>query len=159
MNCSQNRDAFEAIQTPEELCRAMAEDSPAMLWMGDENAKCVFLNQALRDFWGIDPQDLSSFDWGSTVHPDDLGKLSAPFAKAMAEQVPFTVEARYRRYDGEYRTLLTQANPRFDVQGRFLGMTGVNTDITAKLVAEERTRVLMGELNHRTKNILSIPRL
>lgn len=155
-NLSPSWNRSEDVEAREALCRAVAEESPAMLWMGDENSRCVFLNQAQRDFWGVDPRDLSTFDWGSTVHPEDLDKLYVPFAKAMADQTAFTVEARYLRADGEYRTLLTQANPRFDRRAKFLGMTGVNTDITEKLAAEERTRVLMGELNHRTKNILSI---
>jgi PAS domain S-box-containing protein len=134
---------------------SVAENSPAMLWMGDQNGKCVFLNQAQREFWGVDPQDLSTFDWSSTVHPDDVQKLALPFAEAMAGQSPFSVEARYRRADGQYRTLRTTARPLFEA-GNFLGMTGVNTDITDQLIAEELSRVLMGELNHRTKNILTV---
>jgi PAS domain S-box-containing protein len=150
-------EAFTDLAAREELIRAMAENSPAMLWMGDAQGKCMFLNKALRTFWGVDPEDLSTFDWGSTTHPDDLKKLAVPFTKAMAEQTSFKVEARYRRADGEYRTMRTEASPRFDpASGVFLGMTGVNTDITARLVAEERTRMLMGELNHRTKNILAV---
>lgn len=150
------REEVASLKAREELCRAVAENSPAMLWMGDENGKCVFLNQAQRDFWGVDPYDLSTFDWTATTHPDDISILAEPFIRAMNERAPFTVSVRYRRADGEYRTLRTQANPRFDADGTFLGMTGVNTDITDQLVAEERTRLLMGELNHRTKNILSV---
>lgn len=144
------------LMAREELCRAVAENSPALLWIGDENGKCVFLNQAQRDFWGVDPEDLSTFDWTSTTHKDDIERLSGPFMTAMAEQAPFSVAARYRAADGQYRTLRTQANPRFDRAGKFLGMTGVNTDITDQLAAEEQTRMLMGELNHRTKNILTV---
>lgn len=140
----------------EELYRAVAENSPALLWIGDENGKCVFLNQAQRDFWGVDPEDLSAFDWTSTTHKDDIEKLSGPFVTGMSEQAPFSVAARYRAADGQYRTLRTEANPRFDRDGKFLGMTGVNTDITDQLAAEEQTRMLMGELNHRTKNILTV---
>jgi PAS domain S-box-containing protein len=153
---SHMRGRIADLKAREELCRAVAENSPAMLWMGDENGKCVFLNQAQRDFWGVDPQDLSAFDWTSTTHPDDVAHLAGPFMEGMSERKPFTVAARYRRADGAWRTLRTQANPRFDADGTFLGMTGVNTDITDQLVAEERTRMLMGELNHRTKNILSV---
>lgn len=152
-----NRPAEAAdLMAREELCRAVAENSPALLWIGDEKGKCVFLNQAQRDFWGVDPEDLSTFDWSSTTHKDDIEKLSGPFMTAMAQQTPFSVAARYRAADGQYRTLRTQANPRFDRDGRFLGMTGVNTDITDQLAAEEKTRLLMGELNHRTKNILTV---
>lgn len=144
------------LMAREELCRAVAENSPAMLWIGDENGKCVFLNQAQRDFWGVDPKDLSTFNWTSTTHKDDIEKLSGPFLTAMTEQAPFSVAARYRAADGQYRILRTQANPRFDRDGTFLGMTGVNHDITEQLAAEEQTRQLMGELNHRTKNIISV---
>lgn len=140
----------------EDVHRALVENSPAMLWMGDAAGKCSFLNRAQREFWGVDPQDLSLFDWNSTVHPDDVAKLSGPFIEAMTQRKPFSVEARYLRADGEYRTLRTDARPRFGADGTFLGMTGVNTDITGQLLAEERTRMLMGELNHRTKNILAV---
>jgi PAS domain S-box-containing protein len=139
-----------------EFVTAMAETSPAMLWMGDVQGKCVFLNAALRSFWGVNPTNFSLFDWTSTLHPDDVAHLVGPFAKAMAEHTSFDVQARYRRFDGEWRTMSTAANPRFDDSGEFLGMTGVNVDITEQLLAEEHNRLLMGELNHRTKNILSV---
>lgn len=140
----------------EELVRAMAEQSPAMLWMGDENGACVFLNAALRRFWGVNPERLEEFDWFTTVHPDDVAALAGQFDKAMVAHVPFVVEARYRRADGVYRTLRTEANPRFTGDGRFIGMTGVNIDVTDQLVAEAHGRFLMGELNHRTKNLLAV---
>lgn len=134
-----------------ELIRAVAETSPAMLWMGDAERKCAFLNAALRRFWGVNPARLEEFDWSSTLHPDDVEMLAGPFARAMAEQTPFRVQARYRRADGVYRTMRTKATPRFSTEGHFLGMTGVNVDITEQLAAE-----LLGELNHRTKNILAL---
>lgn len=141
---------------PAEFVQAIAETSPAMLWMGDEHGRCVFLNGALRRFWGVDPANLEDFDWSSTLHPDDVAMLAGPFAQAMATHTPFLVEARYKRHDGIYRTMRTEANPRFSADGAFLGMTGVNSDITDRLEAEARTRLLMNELNHRTKNILTV---
>jgi PAS domain S-box-containing protein len=139
-----------------EFIGAIANNSPAMLWLGDEVGRCVFLNDALRRFWGVDPKDLGDFDWSSTLHPEDIEMLAGPFAKAMAAHTPFSVAARYRRADGEFRTMRTEANPRFGADGTFLGMTGVNVDITEQLVAEDHTRLLMNELNHRTKNILTV---
>lgn len=138
------------------LAIAVAETTPAMLWMGDEQGRCLFLNSALRQFWGVDPERLENFDWSSTLHPEDNKLLSKPFAEAMAAHKPFTVEARYRRADGAYRIMRTEANPRFDEHGRFLGMVGVNTDVTEQRAAEEQSRYLMGELNHRTKNLISV---
>lgn len=139
-----------------EFVRAIAETSPAMLWMGDAQGKCVFLNAALRRFWGVNPERLEDFNWISTLHPDDVEVLAGPFAVGMETHTPFAVEARYKRADGVFRTMRTEANPRFSDAGVFLGMTGVNTDITDQLEAEAHNRLLMGELNHRTKNILTV---
>ena len=140
----------------QELAIAVAETTPAMLWMGDEKGSCVFLNGSLRRFWGVDPERLDTFDWSSTLHPDDVEVLRGPFAEAMATQSPFSVEARYRRADGVFRVMRTEATPRFDAQGHFLGMTGINMDVTEQREAEAQSRYLMGELNHRTKNLLTV---
>ena len=51
-------------------------------------------------------------------------------ARPCASTCAFTVEARYRRCDGEYRLVRTDAQPRFGASGDFLGMIGVNVDIT-----------------------------
>ncbi|WP_158626062.1 HWE histidine kinase domain-containing protein [Arsenicitalea aurantiaca] len=142
--------------TDQELAIAVAETSPAMLWMGDALGRCVFLNSSLRRFWGVDPDALDQFDWSSTLHPDDVALLSQPFSEAMAAHTSFVVEARYRRADGIYRIMRTEANPRFGGDGTFLGMTGLNIDVTEQRDAEQKSLYLMGELNHRTKNLITV---
>ena len=117
--------------------RALVEGAPAMLWLGDQNGQCVFLNREQRAFWGVEGAELTSFDWGSTLHPDDLPTLVEPYRQAMSTRSSFEVEARYRRHDGVYRMLRTSARPRFSASGVFLGMAGVNTDITDQRIAEE----------------------
>jgi PAS domain S-box-containing protein len=141
--------------TENELAISIAETTPAMLWLGDQDGHCVFLNAALRRFWGVDPEDLGTFDWSSRVHVEDVDLVLQPFQEAMNAQVPFSTEARYRRADGVYRVMKTEAAPRF-AGGKFLGMTGVNTDVTEQRDAEEQSLYLMGELNHRTKNLLAV---
>ena len=142
--------------TADQLAIAIAETTPAMLWMGDAEGRCLFLSGALRRFWGVDPDRLEDFDWSSTLHQDDVELLAAPFSQAMAQHTPFAVEARYKRADGLFRIMRTESNPRFDGDGRFLGMTGVNVDVTEQRDAEVQSRYLMGELNHRTKNLLTV---
>jgi PAS domain S-box-containing protein len=111
-----------------------------MLWMTDIEGRCLYLNKPLRDFWGIDEGDCQAFDWGATVHPDDAETLYGPYAEAMKARQPYTVEARYRRGDGVYRRFVTHAEPRFDAAGEFIGMIGVNIDVTETRDVEERYR-------------------
>jgi PAS domain S-box-containing protein len=119
---------------------AFAESAPVMLWMGDANGKCVYLNKRQCAFWGIRQEDTGTFDWNTTLHPDDRETLYGPFGRAMQAHTGFIVEARYRRADGEWRILETQAEPRFDASGAFIGMVGVNTDITDRKAADEALR-------------------
>ncbi|MBV9541251.1 MAG: PAS domain-containing protein, partial [Alphaproteobacteria bacterium] len=117
----------------------VAEAAPAMLWAGDADGKCIYLNRALREFWGV--EDLSSFDWNATVHPDDAPALHAPLRAAMEKHTPFAVEARYRRAaDGAWRTLRTEGRPHFGSDGAFRGMIGVNTDVTGIRFTEASLR-------------------
>lgn len=123
--------AVTALRDSEERFRLVAESAPVMLWMGDANGKCVYLNAGQRTFWGVAEADVPTFNWNDTVHPEDRDALFTPFAEAMRTQTAFKVEARYRRAsDGAWRLLHTNARPRFDAAGAFLGMIGVNVDIT-----------------------------
>lgn len=144
----------QAITT--ETYRAILEGVPAMLWLGDAQGKCLYLNRAQREFWGISNEAIADFDWSHTLHPDDIPALQKAFAEAMARQQSFEVEARYKRADGNYRTLHTSANPRFSASGEFLGMSGVNVDVTERRASEQRVKMLTGELSHRIKNLFSV---
>lgn len=108
----------------------IAEAMPAMIWLGDSSGQCVYLNKALRAFWGIEMADIPRFSWASTLVPEDQDALFAAVGAAMKDRVPFTVTARYRRADGAVRLLETRAEPRFAPNGEFMGMVGVNTDVT-----------------------------
>jgi PAS domain S-box-containing protein len=108
----------------------IAEAMPAMLWIGDTEGRCVYLNKALRVFWGVEAGDVPRFTWSSTLLEEDAPALFAEFQSAMAARRPFKVSARYRRADGAVRRLLTKAEPRFAPNGEFLGMVGVNIDVT-----------------------------
>ncbi|MEI9887921.1 MAG: PAS domain S-box protein [Rhizomicrobium sp.] len=140
---------LEGAPDVEDWFRLVAETAPVMLWMGDAHGKCVYLNKALRDFWGV--AELGGFDWSGTVHPDDRDTLYTPFSKAMQAQTGFSVEARYRRADGVYRILSTQAQPRFGAGGEFLGMIGANADVTETRDGEaalRREKKLLEIVNH-----------
>ncbi|HUG63482.1 MAG TPA: PAS domain S-box protein [Methylomirabilota bacterium] len=148
-------DASAAIfpTTSPDHFRTMAENAPAMLWIGDETGKCVHLNRAMRRFWGLSEADIATFDWNSSLHPDDRGILAGPFTHAMSTQTPLEVEARYRRADGEYRILHTFAEPRFDPDGSFSGMVGINTDVTDQRAAERMLGIQALLLEHMTEGV------
>ena len=134
-----------AVDESEARFRLVSEDAPVMLWMSDEQGDCVYLNKAQREFWGA-PEDLSGFVWSETLHPEDAERVADTAMQAAMAGQGFDVEARYRRHDGAWRILTTTAHPRFDAQGRFFGMIGVNLDVTDARVVESALRENEAEL-------------
>jgi len=132
--------AMASREAGEARFRMVAERAPVMLWMGDQHGNCVYLNEALRKFWGPATENLTTFSWADTIHPDDAQELFQVFEAAVKNRRGFTAEARYLRADGVYRIVQTTAEPRMTPEGEFLGMIGVNTDLTELRQVEEDLR-------------------
>ena len=144
------------LRETEERFRLMSEEAPVMIWMSDGAGRCLHLNAMLRAFWGVAPEDVASFDWRTSMHPADRDRITAEMVAATAGRRAVSIEGRYRDAEGTYRMLRTNARPRFSAGGAFLGMIGVNIDITERKRSEAQRELLLAELNHRVKNTLAV---
>ncbi len=148
--------ALRDLVESEERFRLMAEHAPVMIWMCDAQGRCLHLNQMLRHFWQVEEDDIGAFDWRHSMHQDDIGHVMGHMGAALSRQESVKVTGRYRNASSEYRILETLAHPRFATDGTFMGLTGVNTDITERTRAESQRELLLAELNHRVKNTLAV---
>lgn len=148
--------AEDGLRESESRFRLMSENAPVMIWISDADGKCLHLNRMLRNFWGVEEAEIAEFDWSMTIHPDDASAVQERIGAAVAERVAVEVRGRYRNALGDYRVLETVARPRIAASGEFLGMIGVNVDITERDEAERARELLVAELNHRVKNTLAI---
>jgi PAS domain S-box-containing protein len=148
--------AEDELRESEFRFRLMSENAPVMIWISDASGKCLHLNRMLRNFWGLEEVDVAEFDWSTTMHPDDAPLIQERVGASMAKRTSFEVKGRYRNAVGRYRVLETLARPRIAASGEFLGMIGVNVDVTEREEAEKARELLVAELNHRVKNTLAI---
>jgi len=85
-------------------------------------------------------------------HPEDVERLRSQRQDALARGVPFAVEWRVRRKDGQYRWLLIQYNPLRDEHGRLLHWYATGTDIDDRKRAEQsvqnENQALRDEIDH-----------
>ncbi len=129
------------LRESETRFRLMSESAPVMIWMSDANGACLHLNRMLREFWGVTDADLADFNWKDTMHPEDAAAIAQEMMAALAARTSVTIKGRYRRAaDGRFRVLQTDARPRISAAGEFLGMIGVNVDITEREEAEAALR-------------------
>jgi len=95
------------------------------------------------------------------VHPDDVERLWAAIAASLDPVDPqrSATAFRLRRRNGEVRWVETLGLAYFEGAGherRPVSMVGTAQDITERKEREERERLLMREINHRAKNMLSV---
>jgi PAS domain S-box-containing protein len=95
------------------------------------------------------------------VHPDDVGGVEVAIATALdpADPKPYAHEYRIRRRDGSVRWVENHGLAYFegaDPERRVASFVGTLADITERKEREERERLLMREINHRAKNMLSV---
>lgn len=58
--------------------------------------------------------------------------------------------------DGRRVDVAVNVSPIFDAAGNIVGASKIAHDISERKLAEERERLLMGEVNHRAKNMLTV---
>jgi diguanylate cyclase (GGDEF)-like protein/PAS domain S-box-containing protein len=109
----------------------MADVSPAMIWMTDENGNCTFANPAWMEFTGLTLECTEQYEWKNLVHPDDRKLLAAYYSDLNSED-SITLEYRLRHADGSWRWVLDVGIPVFSSEHKFCGYMGSAIDIAER---------------------------
>ncbi|GLR47918.1 PAS domain-containing hybrid sensor histidine kinase/response regulator [Sphingomonas astaxanthinifaciens] len=133
---TEQRVAERAMRESEARFRRIANSAPVIMWVTRLDRHREFVNDAYLDFTGIGPDEVNSHRWESWIHPEDLERIVAESRAGEATRKPFTLEARYRRADGEYRWLRSVSSPRFGPDGELVGFIGAAFDVTPAKLGE-----------------------
>jgi len=113
-----------------------------VLYRIDMASQRIQLNEWGYRLLGREPQPdgLPLDDIRELIHPDDRSRIKLASEQAMSGSAMIDTEARYRSFDGSYRTLLTRRIAERDEHGAAIGLVGVSLDVTEQV--QERDRVL-----------------
>ena len=123
--------------------RIMIDTMPALAWSCLPDGANEFTNKRWRDYTGLSQAEALGLGWQRTFHPDDLGKVMENWRAVQASGEPSGVEARMRRFDGEYRWFLIRAEPVRDQHGNIVRWFGTSTDIEELKRAEKELQDLV----------------
>lgn len=135
--------AEQALRESERRFRMLADTAPVLIWMGDAEGRCSFLNQPWLDFTGRELTEQLGEGWTESIHPADRTAFAESYRAAVTARAPLRVEHRLRRVDGEYRWMLCSGVPRVEIDGTVAGLIGSCIDVTVIRQAHEaleRTR-------------------
>lgn len=142
------------LRQSQELFRTVANDTPALIWTSAADGRNSFINRSFAEFLGVEGDVLPGGSFGY-LHPGDRQGSRERFESAVEQRSHAIHEARFRRFDGQYRWILIDAAPRFSAEGDYLGHVASGTDITERKLAEQELRAthdrLAVELNQRAR--------
>jgi formate hydrogenlyase transcriptional activator len=121
--------------------RRITDAIPQTIVVLDSKGHPLYANQAMLDHTGLTMQDVLISDFRARIyHPEDLERVREERKAGLARGLPFEIEQRVRRKDGQYRWLLLRYNPFRDEQGRLVRWYATGTDIDDRRRAEDRTK-------------------
>ncbi|WP_341366162.1 HWE histidine kinase domain-containing protein [Yoonia sp. BS5-3] len=118
----------------------------------------VFWDDRLRELWGVTLHEDITYDTViAQVHPEDRDAHNAQTQLALDPSGPRHFDLEYRvlpRNGHPMRWIHTIADCHFDGD-RPVRLVGTVQDVTARRMAEDHTKMLHDELEHRVKNMLA----
>lgn len=127
--------------------RLMAESAYDAISLTTINREVIYLNPAAERLSGYNAQQLQATDFAARVHPQDLASVEEARKANLAGKTT-TIQWRCLRRDGEVLWLETTATPVFRDEGDVDLIVCVSRDITERIQAQERQRLLEKQLSH-----------
>ncbi|TGD80739.1 PAS domain-containing protein [Hymenobacter wooponensis] len=129
--------------------RTMADAAPNLVWAVYPDSSIRYINRAFLDFVGVEnEQQYLATGWSAYVPADEFDQAQATLTQAIKQLLPYAMEHRMRRYDGEYRWLLAQGAPSYLQNGELYGYVGSAIDITDLKQANEQLRRTNADLDN-----------
>ncbi|MGO8735393.1 MAG: PAS domain S-box protein, partial [Terriglobia bacterium] len=139
---TERKRAVEALRESEEKYRSLVSNIPDVSWTLDATRRFVFVSSNIEKISGFSRDEVYQRGaqlYLSSLHPDDLHKVTEGFDALFAEGRAFDVEVRVRRTDGKWRWVHHRALATYEKNGlRYAD--GLLSDITERKQAEEALR-------------------
>src|SRR5882724_733915 len=121
MTTTRANDADHESSKAEAHLRLVIDTIPGFVWSARPDGSIEFLNQRGLDYTGLPLEQIRGWNWKDTnLHPDDRQGLFETWSAIVASGQPGEIQARLRRFDGEYRWFLFRVAPLRDESGRLV---------------------------------------
>lgn len=144
----------------EERLRSAVEVGRLGLWDWDITTdRIVWSDEHFRmEGYAVGEIEPSYEAWVARHHPDDRDAAEAALREAMDAHEEFAHEFRVVHPDGSIHWLYGRGSFFYGADGKPVRMVGAMVDTTERRQWEERQKILIAELQHRTRNLLGVVR-
>ncbi|MCX7568190.1 PAS domain S-box protein [Sulfitobacter sp. F26169L] len=146
----------DALRQSEAQFRSITEAMPQMVWATRPDGHHDFFNARWYEFTGVPEGSTDGAGWNDIFHPEDQERAMRKWQHCLSSGNIYDIEYRLRHHSGAYRWVLGRAQPVRDSDGTIVRWLGTCTDIHEIKLADEQRELMLGEMNHRVKNMLSM---
>jgi len=146
------------LQEDQRRLSSLVEGIPQLIWRAASGGHWNWASPQWSAHTGQSAEESLGHGWLRALHPDDHEIALEAWRRADAGE---KYDAEYRiLHAGEqrYRWFQNRATPIRDEEGRITEWLGTSTDVDELRRMEEHQRLLLAELQHRGRNMLSVIR-
>ena len=132
----------------------LAEASPAMIWMADNEGLCTFANQSWLDFRGRTLDQEIGTGWTEGIHSEDFHRALRSYWVALKTHRPFRIEYRVRCRGGVFYEVERLGSPWQDRDAR--GYLGCMTVLRAATDNAVESREQLARLSGRERQVMEL---
>ncbi len=148
-----------ALMESEERFRLLATTVPHLVFRSTTQGRRTWASPQWASYTGMSDAASEGYGWLEAIHPDDRDVALRKWDEAGGDGQTYYGEHRIRRKsDGQYRWHQTRAVPIRSNSDGSREWVGSAADIHDMRVLQERQGILVGELQHRTRNLLAVVR-
>jgi len=147
----------EALKKSEAFGQIISNVSPVVLWMTNENADTIYINQTWIDWTGSTYEESLNYGWTNFIVGEDKEKAGATFMENFKNRRIHQYDFRIKRRDGSVSWVSSYGTPYYLNNGSFGGYAGSLTDITERKIAEQKLlsqNVLINTITNNTQQAL-----
>jgi two-component system, cell cycle sensor histidine kinase and response regulator CckA len=135
---TERRCAEDLLRRSEERWRYLVDMSSAWIWETDSNMRHTYTNAFVTTCLGYQADEFLQLNTMELIHPDDRTILKELVQAAVSQKKGWlNTVLRWRHKDGSWHFIETSGAPLFDSSDTFIGLHGVDHDITVRKKAEE----------------------
>jgi len=148
LDLTERKRVEEALRDSERSLRSAIDGIPGLVAVLAPNGELEAVNRQILEYGGQSLEELRKWGTNGTIHPDDFPNVAEVFTKSIAAGIPYHIEQRIRRFDGEYRWFDNRGVPLRDDSGRIIRWYVLLTEIEDRTQALARLQQMQSDFAH-----------
>lgn len=140
----------------EERFRRLVEGAAVAVWEVDMQGRMAVPSPSWSAFTAQAAEESLGEGWLNAIHPDDREQVRARWSADIADDRVVDIDFRLREAANSWRWVKAKAAPLLRVDGEAQRWFGMCIDIDDMKRLEGHQAILVGELQHRTRNLIGL---